>query len=69
MVGLERSVLPLLGEREFALASTSAALSFIATFGIVKALTNLLAGRLGDRYGRKRVLLVNWLFASPFHCS
>jgi MFS family permease len=65
MVGLERSVLPLLGEREFGLASRSAALSFVATFGIVKALTNLLAGRLGDRYGRKHVLVAGWLFALP----
>jgi len=65
MVGLERSVLPLLGEREFGLASTSAALSFVATFGVVKALTNLLAGRLGDRYGRKHVLVAGWLFALP----
>jgi MFS family permease len=65
MVGLERSVLPLLGEREFGLASTTATLSFIATFGVVKAFTNLLAGRLGDRYGRKPVLVVGWLFALP----
>lgn len=65
MVGLERSVLPLLGEREFGLASRSVALSFVATFGIVKALTNLLAGRLGDRFGRKHVLVVGWLFAIP----
>lgn len=65
MVGLERSVLPLIGEREFGLASKSAALSFIATFGVVKALTNLLAGRLGDRYGRKHVLVAGWLFALP----
>lgn len=65
MVGLERSVLPLLGEREFGLASKSAALSFVATFGVVKALTNLLAGRLGDRYGRKRILVAGWLFAIP----
>ena len=65
MVGLERSVLPLLGEREFGLVSKTAALSFIATFGVVKALTNLLAGRLGDRYGRKHVLVAGWLFALP----
>lgn len=65
MVGLERSVLPLIGEREFGLASRSAALSFVATFGVVKALTNLLAGRLGDRHGRKHVLVAGWLFALP----
>lgn len=65
MVGLERTVLPLLAEAEFGLASKSAALSFIATFGVVKALTNYFAGRLGDRYGRKRVLLAGWLFAVP----
>ncbi|MGZ8457474.1 MAG: MFS transporter, partial [Gemmatirosa sp.] len=33
MVGLERSVLPLLAEREFGLATKAAALSFVATFG------------------------------------
>ena len=65
MVGLERTVLPLLAEREFGLASRGAALSFIVTFGVVKALTNLLAGHLGDRYGRKRVLVAGWLFGVP----
>ena len=65
MVGLERTVLPLLAQREFGLASTSAALSFIATFGIVKAITNLGAGRLGDRFGRKRVLVAGWLAGVP----
>jgi MFS family permease len=65
MVGLERTVLPLLAEREFGLASKSAALSFIATFGVVKALTNFFAGRLGDRFGRKRVLVAGWLAGLP----
>jgi MFS family permease len=65
MVGLERSVLPLLADREFGLASASAALSFVATFGTVKAATNLLAGRLADRHGRRRVLIAGWLFALP----
>ena len=65
MVGIERTVLPLLAEREFGLASRTAALSFIATFGLVKALTNLLAGRLGDRFGRKWVLVAGWLIGVP----
>jgi MFS family permease len=65
MVGLERTVLPLLAQAEFGLASTSAALSFIATFGVVKALTNYFAGRLSDRHGRKPVLLAGWCFALP----
>jgi MFS family permease len=65
MVGLERTVLPLLGQVEFGLASKSAVLSFIATFGVVKALTNLFAGRLSDSYGRKRVLLAGWLAGLP----
>jgi MFS family permease len=65
MVGLERTVLPLLGQVEFGLASKSAVLSFIATFGVVKALTNLFAGRLSDNYGRKRVLLAGWLVGLP----
>lgn len=65
VIGLERTVLPLLAETEFGLASKSAALSFIATFGLVKAATNFFAGRLGDRYGRKNVLLAGWLFAIP----
>lgn len=65
MVGLERTVLPLLAEGEFGIASRGAALSFIATFGVVKALTNFFAGRLGDVYGRKRVLIAGWLFGFP----
>ena len=65
MVGLERTVLPILAEAEFGLASKSAALSFIATFGLVKAVTNFGAGWLGDRYGRKSVLVAGWLVGLP----
>jgi MFS family permease len=65
MVGLERSIMPLLGQRVFGLASTTAVLSFIVSFGIVKALANLSAGRLSDHIGRKGVLVVGWLVGLP----
>ncbi|HUH07542.1 MAG TPA: MFS transporter [Egibacteraceae bacterium] len=65
MIGLERAVLPVLAEEEFGLASRFAILSFVASFGAAKALTNLLAGHLSDRIGRKGVLVAGWLFALP----
>ena len=65
MVGLERDVVPLLGARQFGLASATAGLSFIASFGVVKALANLSAGRLSDHLGRKGVLIAGWLAALP----
>lgn len=65
MVGQERTVLPLLAEEEFGLTRYSAMLTFIAVFGLVKALTNLLAGELADRWGRKPVLVVGWLVGVP----
>lgn len=65
MVGIERSILPTLAEVEFGLAERTAILSFIAVFGITKALSNYLAGRLGDRWGRKPVLVAGWLIAAP----
>ncbi|SIS45999.1 MFS transporter [Salimicrobium flavidum] len=61
MVGLERTILPIIGEERFGLASMSAALSFIVSFGFSKAILNLFAGSLADRYGRKQVLLAGWL--------
>ncbi len=60
MVGLERTVLPLIGEAVFGLASASATLSFIATFGFTKAFVNLAAGALADRLGRRRILIFGW---------
>ncbi len=65
MVGLERTVLPLLAEEEFGLASRGVALSFLVSFGLVKAASNFFAGRLGDHYGRKPILLVGWLVGIP----
>ena len=65
MIGLERAVVPLIGEQEFGIASRAAILSFIATFGLVKATANLFAGRLSDRVGRKRVLIAGWLAGVP----
>lgn len=65
MIGLERSILPELAEKEFGLAAKSAILSFIVVFGFTKAGMNYFAGRLSDRYGRKHVLIAGWLFAIP----
>jgi MFS family permease len=65
MVGLERSVLPLVGERDFKLSSTAAILAFVVAFGLAKACTNLAAGALADRVGRKRLLVLGWLVVLP----
>ena len=65
MVGMERTVLPLLAKEDFAVASASATLAFLVAFGITKALANLAAGHLADRYGRKRVLVAGWVAALP----
>ena len=65
MVGLERSTLPLIGESEFGVASSVAVLSFIVAFGLAKAVTNLAAGTLASRAGRRRLLILGWLVALP----
>jgi MFS family permease len=65
MVGLERSVLPLVGEEDFGLASRAAVLAFVVAFGAAKALTNLAAGGLAERAGRRRLLIAGWAFALP----
>lgn len=65
MVGLERTVVPLLGTEEFGLVLNTAITSFIVSFGVTKACVNLLSGALADRYGRKSVLVAGWLFALP----
>jgi MFS family permease len=65
MIGLERGVLPVIADTEFHVAARAAILSFIVVFGVTKALTNYGAGRLADRFGRKRVLVAGWLVAVP----
>jgi MFS family permease len=65
MVGLERSILPAIAEQEFHIAARSAILSFIVAFGLAKAFTNYVAGRLSDRHGRRHVLIAGWLVAAP----
>ncbi len=61
MIGMERTILPLLAKDDFGLASQTVTLSFLVSFGIVKALSNLVAGRISERIGRKRVLVAGWL--------
>jgi MFS family permease len=65
MVGLERSVLPLVGKHDFGLRSTAAILAFVVAFGAAKAISNLLSGDLAERIGRKRLLVLGWAFALP----
>jgi MFS family permease len=65
MVGMERSILPVMAETEFGITGRTALLSFIAVFGVAKALTNYMAGRLADAVGRKPLLVWGWALASP----
>ncbi|MFK5959706.1 MAG: MFS transporter [Lutibacter sp.] len=65
MVGLERSILPEIAEKEFGLVVKTAILSFIIVFGITKALTNYFAGALANKYGRKKLLILGWIIGIP----
>jgi MFS family permease len=65
MVGLERSVLPLVGKQDFGLRSTAAILAFVVAFGAAKACANLVSGELAERIGRKRLLVLGWAVALP----
>ena len=65
MVGQERTIVPLLGVATFGLSTATAALSFLIAFGLTKAITNLVAGALADRVGRKPVLVAGWLLGVP----
>src|SRR5216684_2668954 len=65
MVGLERTVVPLIGAEEFKIASTTIVVSFIVSFGVVKAVANLVSGHFADVYGRKHMLVLGWLIGLP----
>jgi MFS family permease len=65
MVGLERTVVPLIGSQQFGLVLKTAIFSFIVSFGVVKAFSNLASGALADRVGRKKVLVAGWVVGVP----
>ena len=65
MVGIERTVVPLIGSEEFGITSSTIVLSFIVSFGVIKALSNLVSGQLADAWGRKHVLVLGWLVGLP----
>jgi MFS family permease len=65
MVGLERTVVPLVGSEEFRIASTTIVVSFIVSFGVVKACANLVSGHFADVYGRRHLLILGWLVGLP----
>jgi MFS family permease len=65
MVGMERTVVPLLGRNEFHISSTSLITSFIVSFGVTKAVVDLVSGPMADRWGRKPILVLGWLIGLP----
>jgi MFS family permease len=65
MVGLERTVVPLIGAEEFGIGSATIVVSFIVSFGVIKALANLVSGHFADIYGRKHMLMLGWLVGLP----
>lgn len=65
MVGLERTVVPLVAREEFHLTSDTLIFSFIVAFGLVKALSNVVSGTLADRFTRKAMLVSGWVIGLP----
>jgi len=64
-LGSERTVVPILGDELFGVESFLVIGSFVVSFGFVKAFLNLYAGKWGEEYGRKPVLVAGWLTALP----
>ena len=65
IVGLERNIIPKSAEEEFGISNFALIMTFVISFGVVKAVLNLYGGRLSERYGRKRILIIGWLIAIP----
>jgi MFS family permease len=65
MIGLERTIIPQIAEADFGLAAKTAILSFIVVFGVTKAFTNYYTGILANKFGRRKLLMLGWLFALP----
>lgn len=65
MIGMERSIFPQFAQLEFGITSKTAILSFIAAFGLSKAVTNYFTGRWANRFGRKQLLILGWIIAIP----
>ncbi|MFA6084198.1 MFS transporter [Mucilaginibacter sp.] len=65
MVGLERSILPQIAEKEFHIVAKTIILSFIVVFGVVKAATNYFTGTFANYLGRKKLLTIGWLIGIP----
>jgi len=65
MVGLERTVVPLIGTETFGIASTTIVVSFIVSFGVIKAVANLVSGHFADLWGRKALLILGWVVGLP----
>jgi len=66
-IGMMRTVIPALSESEFGVPKNSFMLltAFVVAFGFVKGTLNFVAGRLSERIGRKKVLLLGWIAALP----
>ncbi|MBI2184389.1 MAG: MFS transporter, partial [Thaumarchaeota archaeon] len=59
------SLVSLIGQKEFALTSNTVIMSYIFSFGVTKAFCNYYAGRLADRFGRRKLLILGWLLGLP----
>jgi len=64
-IGSERAVVPVLGRDVLGVESLLVIGSFVVSFGVVKSILNLYAGKWGEEYGRKPVLVLGWATALP----